>query len=110
MVSLIYGADRYVSEVVLDEGTDVFTITRIDDLQFLTDFDSFLESLNNPDLTLDDRDWLAERMDEANSVGVYISRQATLHAGGHNSAARGCVGSPRIIPSSRIGPSCSGAT
>jgi putative ABC transport system permease protein len=83
VVSLIYGADRYVSEVVLDEGTDVFTITRIDDLQFLTDFDAFLESLNNPDLTLDDRDWLAERMEEANSVGVYISRQATLHAGGH---------------------------
>jgi putative ABC transport system permease protein len=82
VVSLIYGADRYVSQVVLDEGTDVFNIKRIDDLQFLTDFDSFLESLNNPDLTLDDRDWLAERMEEASSVGVYISRQATLHAGG----------------------------
>ena len=83
VVSLIYGADRYVSEVVLDEGTDVFTITRIDDLQFLTDFDAFLESLNNPDLTLEDRDWLAERMEEASSVGVYISRTATLRAGGN---------------------------
>ena len=82
VVSLIYGADRYVSQVVLDEGTDVFTITRINDLQFLTDFDAFLESLNNPDLTLDDRDWLAERMQEASSVGALITRTATLHAGG----------------------------
>jgi putative ABC transport system permease protein len=82
VVSLIYGADRYVSQVVLDEGTDVFTVTRTDDLQFLTDFDAFLESLNNPDLTLDDRDWLAERMEEASTVGAYITRTATLHAGG----------------------------
>ena len=78
VVSLIYGADRYVSQVVLDEGTDVFTITRIDDLQFLTDFDAFLESLNNPDLTLDDRDWLAERMQEASSVGALITRTELL--------------------------------
>jgi putative ABC transport system permease protein len=83
VVSLIYGADRYVSLVVLDEGTDVFTITRVNDLQFLTDFDAFLESLNNPDLTLDDREWLAERMVEASSVGVDISRMSTLQAGGH---------------------------
>ncbi len=83
VVSLIYGADLYVSRVVLDEGTDVFTITRINDLQFLTDFDAFLESLNNPDLTLDDREWLADRMEEASSVGVYISRMSTLHAGGN---------------------------
>jgi len=32
VVSLIYGTDRYVSQVVLDEGTDVFTLTRVDDL------------------------------------------------------------------------------
>ena len=83
VVSLIYGADRYVSRVVLDEGTDVFTITRINDLQFLTDFDAFLESLNNPDLTLEDRQWLEERMEEASSVGVVISRTTTLHAGGN---------------------------
>jgi len=82
VVSLIYGTDRYVSQAVLDEGTDIFTITRINDIQFLTDFDAFLESLNNPDLTLDDRNWLAERMEEASSVGGVISRTATIHARG----------------------------
>ncbi len=82
VVSLIYGTDRYVSQAVLDEGTDVFTITRIDDIQFLTDFDAFLESLNNPDLTLDDRNWLAERMEEASAVGAVVIRGASIHAGG----------------------------
>ncbi len=82
VVSLIYGADRYVSQVVLDEGTDIFTITRVDDIQFLTDFDAFLASLNNPDLTLADRDWLAENLTEAGTVGAVISRQADLRAGG----------------------------
>ena len=81
VVSLIYGADRYVSQVVLDEGTNVFTIKRIDDIQFLTDFDAFLESLNNPDLTLADRDWLAERMTEASAVGAAASASADLKAG-----------------------------
>ena len=81
VVSLIYGADQYVSQVVLDEGTDVFTITRIDNIQFLTDFDAFMESLNNPDLTLDDRNWLAERMTTATTVGATISRNANLQAG-----------------------------
>ncbi|MEN8006744.1 MAG: ABC transporter permease [Candidatus Krumholzibacteriota bacterium] len=82
VVSLIYGADRYVSQAVLDEGTDVFTITRVNDLQFLTDFDAFLESLNNPDLTLADRNWLSEHMEEASAVGAVIIRTATVRAGG----------------------------
>ncbi len=83
VVSLIYGADRYVSTVVLDEGTDVFTITRINGLQFLTDFDAFLESLNNPDLKLDDREWLEENLLEARAVGAAVSRQGDMRAAGN---------------------------
>ena len=83
VVSLIYGADRYVSTVVLDEGTDVFTITRINGLQFLTDFDAFLESLTNPDLELSDRDWLAGNLEEARAVGAAVSRRDEMRAGGH---------------------------
>ncbi len=83
VVSLIYGADRYVSTVVLDEGTDVFTLTRINGLQFLTDFDAFLESLSNPNLTLEDRDWLEANLDEARAVGAAVSRQGDLRVGRH---------------------------
>ena len=82
VVSLIYGADRYVSEVVLDEGTDVFTIARINDLEFLTDFDAFLESLNNPELTLADRQWLLERMEEARTVAAMAATGTDLRAAG----------------------------
>ncbi len=84
VVSLIYGADRYVSEVVLDEGTDVFTITRVDGLQFLTDFDAFLESLTNPDLTLDDRAFLQQHMTEARAVGAEVVRGDEVRAGGRS--------------------------
>ncbi len=84
VVSLIYGADQYVSEVVLDEGTDVFTISRINELQFLTDFDAFLESLKNPRLTLDDRDYLQARMTTARSVAAMTSTRADLRAGGRD--------------------------
>lgn len=83
VVSLIYGADRYVSQVVLDEGTSVFTLTRVDDIQFLTDFDAFLESLNNPNLTLADRDWLAGRLTTASAIGAYAETGGDLRAEGH---------------------------
>ncbi|MGD9547232.1 MAG: ABC transporter permease [Candidatus Krumholzibacteriia bacterium] len=82
VVSLIYGADRYVSQVVLDEGTDVFTVSRINELQFLTDFDAFLESLNNPDLTLEDRDYLLGRMTEARTVAAMTATSADLRSEG----------------------------
>jgi putative ABC transport system permease protein len=81
VVSLIYGADQYARQAVLDEGTDVFTITRVDGVQFLTDFDAFLESLNNPELTLEDRDWLAKRMTQARVVGGSLTYSSDLRAG-----------------------------
>ncbi|MEZ4386675.1 MAG: ABC transporter permease [Candidatus Krumholzibacteriia bacterium] len=88
VVSLIYGADRYARQKVLDEGTDVFTVMRVNQWEILTDFDLFLESLNNPDLTLDDRDWLARRLTLARAVGVNVASTADLRAG--SASYRGC--------------------
>ncbi len=105
VVSLIYGADRYVSEVVLDEGTDVFTLTRIDGLQFLTDFDAFLESLNNPDLTLDDRDYLQRAHDRGPRRGRRGRRARPSFAPAAAATATcGCAASPRTIPCWRTCP------
>jgi len=92
VVSLINGIDMYARQEVLDEGTDVFTISRINVLQFLTDFDEFLDSLNNPRLTLDDRDWLAERMTDARAVSAALDNRADLKAGSRsfrNASVRG---------------------
>lgn len=83
VVSLIYGADSYVAEAITDEGTDVFTITRVNGLQFLTDFDAFLESLTNPDLTVDDRDYLNSKMEEARLVSAEVTRSGDLRARGN---------------------------
>lgn len=82
VVSLIYGADSYVATAITDEGTDVFTITRVNGLQFLTDFEAFMESLTNPDLTVDDREFLLKRMTAARLVSAEVSRSADLRAGG----------------------------
>jgi len=81
VVSLIYGADQYARRKVLDEGTDVFTIARVNPISFLTDFDAFLESLNNPDLTLEDREWLGQRLTLARAVGASVENTGDLRAG-----------------------------
>lgn len=88
VVSLIYGADQYARRTVLDEGTDVFTIVRVNPITFLTDFDAFLESLNNPDLTLGDRDWLRGQLTLARAVGASVETTGDLRAG--SASFRGC--------------------
>ncbi|MBU1073539.1 ABC transporter permease, partial [bacterium] len=70
---------------VLDEGSNVFTISRVNFYDILTDMDAFLESLENPKLTLDDRAYLGERMTRAASVGASLDRNADLRAQGRNS-------------------------
>lgn len=54
VVSLIGGADRYVRREIADEGSNVVTLQQRDDLAVLTNLDSFLDSLHNPDITVDD--------------------------------------------------------
>lgn len=88
VVSLIFGADQYARRTVMDEGTDVFTIVRVNPIEFLTDFDAFLESLNNPNLTLEDRDWLRSQLTLARAVGASIETTADLRAG--RASYRGC--------------------
>jgi len=97
VVSLIFGADQYARRTVLDEGTDVFTIVRVNPINFLTDFDEFLDSLNNPNLTLDDRDWLRNQLTLARAVGACAPAAPTT-------AAARCAARPRTTWSSRICP------
>ncbi|MGH2569805.1 MAG: ABC transporter permease, partial [bacterium] len=60
VVSLIDGMDLFVRQEIADEGSNVLTLRRVDELQALTDFDDFLESLHNPDIDLDDYHALRE--------------------------------------------------
>jgi len=54
VVSLIDGADRYVRREIADEGSNVLTLRRVDELAAVTNLDAFLESLHNPEITLAD--------------------------------------------------------
>jgi putative ABC transport system permease protein len=54
VVSLIDGMDLFVREEIADEGSNVLKLRRIDELEALTNFERFLESVHNPDITLDD--------------------------------------------------------
>jgi putative ABC transport system permease protein len=54
VVSLIDGMDLFVRQEIAEEGSNVLTLRRVDELQALTDFDAFLDSLHNPEIDLDD--------------------------------------------------------
>jgi len=84
VVSLINGVDIYARHEVLAEGSNVFTISRVNFYEILTDIDAFLDSLNNPEITLDDRDWLAERMEYASAVGASLDYSSDLRAAGNS--------------------------
>lgn len=85
VVSLINGVDLYARREVLSEGSNVFTVSRVNFFDILTDMDAFLASLNNPELTLDDRDYLREHMQMASEVGASLERMADLRAGAKES-------------------------
>ncbi len=82
VVSLINGVDLYARQKVLEEGSNVFTVSRVNFFEILTDLDAFLESLSNPRLTLDDRDWLRERMTTPATIGASVEGSADLWAPG----------------------------
>lgn len=54
VVSLIRGMDVFVRQEIADEGSNVLTLQRVDPFLILSDMDTFLDSLHNPDITLDD--------------------------------------------------------
>jgi len=41
-----------VREDIAEEGANVITVARLNELEALSNFDRFLETLRNPDLTL----------------------------------------------------------
>ncbi len=69
VVSLIDGIDRYAREEVAEEGSNVFTIERVNHFDFLTDQEAFLKAMReNPRLTLDDVEYVETRIPHATHV------------------------------------------
>src|SRR5512145_1535155 len=68
VVSILDGMDFYVKEKVLEQGSNVFTVERVNQWEILTDFDKFLKSLKNPELTLEDMEAIDTEVLEADFV------------------------------------------
>ncbi len=81
VVSIVDGMDFYVKDKIASQGSNVFTVSRVNEWEILTDFDKFLKSLKNPKLTLEDLDALREEMTLAEFTDASISRSERLNNG-----------------------------
>lgn len=71
VVSLIGGVDDYVREKVAGEGSNVFTIMRVNVFEAITDLDEFLKALaRNPALRPADVEYLRDKIPSASFVGA----------------------------------------
>lgn len=74
VVSLIGGIDDYIREEVAREGSNVFTIERINFLEAITDLSEFLDALaRNKTIRLEDVEYIRESVPSASVVGAAIS-------------------------------------
>jgi putative ABC transport system permease protein len=78
VVSIIDGMNRYVREEIAEEGSNVITLAPRNELEVLSNFESFLESLRNPDITLADRDFIRGRLQAEHAVGARVANRARI--------------------------------
>jgi putative ABC transport system permease protein len=78
VVSVIDGMNVFVREEIAEEGANVITLERLNELEALSDFDRYLETLRNPKLTLSDRDFLRQRLDSRHAVGARVSSRGRV--------------------------------
>lgn len=81
VVSLLGGIDNYMREEVASEGSNVFSIERVNFFEAITDFEGFLEALRrNPKLTRADVESLHERLTLASHVSGRVSTRGRVAA------------------------------
>jgi putative ABC transport system permease protein len=74
VVSLINGIDHYVSEEVAEQGSNVFSIERINFFEAITDLDAFLEAVaRNKPLRLSDVEYLKRSVPSSSVIGASIT-------------------------------------
>jgi len=83
VASLLRGIDKYAREKVAEEGSNVFKIERFNDLDVITDFDKFLQSLkHNPPIRRSDVPALRATLKEARYVSAFVSGQIRVNYAG----------------------------
>ncbi len=82
VVSLIDGIDRYARVEIAEEGSNVFTVERVNHFDFLNDQEAFLKAYReNPRLTLDDAEYLRTRIPHATYVVGRLYSEARVQSG-----------------------------
>jgi len=81
VVSIVDGMDYYVKHEIAEQGSNVFTVSRVNEWEILTDFDKFLQSLKHPNLTLEDLEALREEMTLAEFTDAAMDRSERLNNG-----------------------------
>jgi putative ABC transport system permease protein len=75
------GIDEYMRQEVASEGSNVFTIYRVDFFEAITDFESFTDAIKyNPNLDRDDVAALRRNVTAAAQVSGRVSRSARVGA------------------------------
>jgi putative ABC transport system permease protein len=79
VVSLLGGIDNYMREEVASEGSNVFSVERVNFFDAITDFESFLEAMrHNPRLTTAEVEALRERLTYASHVSGRASTRGRV--------------------------------
>ena len=78
VVSIIDGMNSYIRNEVANEGSGVFRLQQVNELDILSDFEKFLKSLHNPKITLFDLSILRERVTLADYMDVNQSTGAEV--------------------------------
>lgn len=84
VVSIVDGMDTYVKEKIANQGSNVFTVARLNFFEIATDFDKFLQSLKNPAIMLDDLEHLQKEVSAAEFFDASISQSAQMTNGKQN--------------------------
>ncbi len=79
VASVIEGANKYIAEKIADQGANTLSIQKFG---IITSFEEFLEAnRRNKDLTLDDVEYLRERMTLATYIGASADTNAEVKRG-----------------------------
>ncbi len=78
VVSIIDGMNMFIRNEVASEGSGVFRVQQVNELDILSDFEKFLKSLHNPKITLSDLDALRERVTLAQYIDASQSNQSEV--------------------------------
>jgi putative ABC transport system permease protein len=78
VVSIIDGANSYIENQVAGKGSGVFSLQQVNSLDILSDFDKFLKSLHNPQITLSDLAYLREHVTLAEYMDATLGTSAEV--------------------------------